>query len=48
MKQADLCEFKTNGMHNEFQDSQGYIVSPSLKKHKLKKIIQVSFFSSIE
>jgi hypothetical protein len=35
-KQADLSEFKVDqpGLHNEFQDNQGYTEKLSIKKQK--------------
>lgn len=35
-KITDLCEFKASPVYTEFQNIQGYIVSPSLKQTKTK------------
>lgn len=36
-RQADLCEFESNLINNEFQASQGYIAKPYLRKENTLK-----------
>jgi hypothetical protein len=38
-RQADLCEFESNLINNEFQASQGYISKPYLRGENYFKVI---------
>lgn len=39
----ELCEFEDSLVHNEFQDSQGYVERPCLKQTKINIIIVFYF-----